>query len=148
MHTSCLLSCRIGPKGVYLRSARPFLANDGEHVQWAMKCVDITAVMTQTMLTSSSNEQESTLSPGHHNLWSGKQPLHEAPTVKRRKATTSPRHDCGISIRDSTPLQRRKYISRAKSEDDDLEDRVPLSLRARQQGAASPLMHPLKVLAW
>lgn len=112
-----------------------------------MKCADITAVMTQTMLTSSSDEQESTLSPGHHNLWSGKQPLHEASAVKRRKATTSPRRDGGISIRDSAPLQRRKYIGGVKSKDDDLEDRVPLSLRAGQQGAASPLMDPLKVLA-
>lgn len=83
--------------------------------------------------------REATPSPGRHNLWSGKQPLREVPAAKKkRKATTPPHKDGGISIRDSLPRKRRSYIGGPESDDEDeQEDGETLEERAARKSASA-----------
>lgn len=96
--------------------------------------------MSRKTLSSSSDEHGAPPSPSRRALRRGKGPVHDAPAEKKkRKATTPPRRDRGINIRDSPPHQRRRYVHRSESEGDDPEDRETLSSRAARQGLAAPL---------
>lgn len=112
---------------------------------------EIAAAMRRRTLSSSSDEQEATPSPGRHVLHSGKGPIRDAPMgKKKRKAATPPCRERGISIRDSPPRQRRRYVHRSESEGEaggnvgnegDEEDFETLAARtARRVAAVCPQM--------